>query len=336
MRALPITVLSMLLTVTVVVSLSLGKYPLPPGEVVGFFSHKFFGIGTFDAERLQFLENLIMEIRFPRIVAASLIGAALAVSGATYQAMFINPLVSPGLLGVLAGASFGAALGLVFFKTWYAVQLVTFLGGFAAVGLAVGIARIYQVNSTIMLVLGGIISGAFFTALVSVIKYIADPYNQLPAIVYWLMGNMAMADRAMIIKGGIPICLGILCLTFMGRHLNVLSMGDEEARALGVNVRLVRITVIICATLISTLTVVLAGVIGWVGLIIPHITRMITGPDNATLIPASALLGAAYLLIVDDISRLAFTFEIPIGIVTALVGIPFFVLVLKNARKGWQ
>lgn len=203
-------------------------------------------------------------------------------------------------------------------------------------GVAVGIAGIYRVNSTIMLVLGGIISGAFFTALVSIIKYIADPYNQLPAIVYWLMGNMAMADRSMTIKGGIPICIGILGLTLMGRTLNVLSMGDEEARALGVNVRLVRCTVIISATLISTLTVVMAGVIGWVGLIIPHITRMITGPDNETLIPASALLGASYLLVVDDISRLTFSFEIPIGIVTSLVGIPFFVLVLKNARKGWQ
>ncbi len=336
MKMLPLLILALLLLVTVLVSLSLGKYPLPPGEVIGFFSHKFFGSGTFDAERLLLLENLIMEIRFPRIVAAALIGAALAVSGTTYQAMFINPLVSPGLLGVLAGASCGAAVGLVFFKSWYSVQLATFLGGFAAVAVAMGIARMYRVNSTIMLVLGGIISGAFFTALVSIIKYIADPYNQLPAIVYWLMGNMAMADRSMTIKAGIPICIGILGLTLMGRTLNVLSMGDEEARALGVNVRLVRCTVIICATLISTLTVVMAGIIGWVGLIIPHITRMITGPDNETLIPASALLGASYLLLVDDISRLTFSFEIPIGIVTALVGIPFFVLVLKNARKGWQ
>ena len=336
MRSLPISLLFLLLSITVVVSLSLGKYPLPPGEVTAFFIHKCFGGTSFDSQRLQLLENLIMEIRFPRIVAAALIGAALAVSGTAYQAMFINSLVSPGLLGVLAGASFGGALGMVVFKSWYAVQIASFLGGVSAVAIALGIAAIYRANSTIILVLGGIISGAFFSALLSTIKYVADPYNQLPAIVYWLMGNMAMADRSMTISAGIPICVGILCLCVMGRYLNILSMGDEEARSLGMNVHLIRICVIGCATLISALTVVMAGIIGWVGLIIPHITRMITGPDNETLLPASALLGAVYLLIVDDISRLAFNFEIPIGIVTALVGIPFFVLVLKNARKGWQ
>jgi iron complex transport system permease protein len=336
MKMLPMALLALVLLAVVLISLSLGKYPLPVAEIGSFLLYKLFGRGVIEAERLRLLENLILEIRLPRIMAASLIGAALSVSGAAYQAMFINPLVSPGLLGVLAGASFGAALGIVFLKTWYAVQIATFLGGIAAVAIALGIARVYRINTTIMLVLGGIISGAFFTSLLSLVKYVSDPYNQLPAIVYWLMGNMAMADRSMILTAGIPICIGILCLTFMGRHLNVLSMGDEEARALGVNVTLIRVTVIICATLISTLTVVMAGVIGWVGLIIPHITRMITGPDNETLIPASALMGAAYLLIVDDISRLAFNFEIPIGIVTALVGIPFFLVVLKNARKGWQ
>jgi iron complex transport system permease protein len=185
-------------------------------------------------------------------------------------------------------------------------------------------------------VLGGIISGALFTSLLSMVKYVSDPYNQLPAITYWLMGNTTMADGEMVFKCGIPISIGILCLIFMSRHLNVLSMGDEEARALGVNVELVRMTVIVCATVVSTLTVVMAGIIGWVGLIIPHIVRMIVGPDNEILIPATALVGASYLLVVDDISRLAFNFEIPIGIVTALVGIPFFMLVLKNARKGWQ
>jgi iron complex transport system permease protein len=145
-----------------------------------------------------------------------------------------------------------------------------------------------------------------------------------------------MADMDMVFKCGIPICLGIACLTFLGRYLNVLSMGDEEARALGVNVELVRMTVIICATVVSTLTVVMAGMINWVGLIIPHIVRMMIGPDNEMLMPASVLVGASYLVVADDVSRLAFNFEIPIGIVTSLVGILFFMLVLKNARKGWQ
>ena len=336
MKLLQLTIFAIIFIVVVIVSLALGKYPLPLTEIINFFMYKGFGRGTFDPERLQLLENLIFEIRLPRIITASLIGAALSVSGASYQAMFINPLVSPGILGVLAGASFGAALGMVFLKTWYAVQISTVLGGFAAVGITIGVARIYRINSTIMLVLGGIISGALFGSLLSVVKYVSDPYNQLPAITFWLMGNTALADRAMVIKCGIPICIGIACLILMARYLNVLSMGDEEARALGVNVELVRMAVIILATVVSTLTVVMAGIINWVGLIIPHIVRMIVGPDNETLIPATALVGASYLLVVDDISRLAFNFEIPIGIVTALVGIPFFMLVLRNARKGWQ
>lgn len=336
MKIVPVAILAGILLAVMLVSLSLGKYPLPVADIVNFLFQKLSGKGSMDPERLLLLENLILDIRLPRILAAALIGASLSVSGTAYQAMFINPLVSPGLLGVLAGASFGGALGMVFLKTWYAVQLSAFLGGIAAVGIALAITRVYRSGSTIMLVLGGIISGALFSALLSLVKYVSDPYNQLPAIVYWLMGNMALADRSLVLTAGIPICIGMVFLSFMGRHLNVLSMGDEEARALGVNVPLIRFTVIGCATLLSALTVVMAGIIGWVGLIIPHITRMITGPDNETLIPASALLGASYLLIVDDISRLAFNFEIPIGIVTALVGIPFFVLVLKNARKGWQ
>jgi iron complex transport system permease protein len=328
--------LSLIFCLVVLISLSLGKYPLPLAEIIGFFNYKFFGRGAFDVGRLRLLENLIFEIRLPRIITASLIGAALSVSGASYQAMFINPLVSPAILGVLAGASFGAALGMVFLKTWYGIQICTVFGGFAAVGISIGVASIYRINSTIMLVLGGIISGALFSSLLSMVKYVADPYNQLPTITYWLMGNTAMADREMVLKCGIPMCIGIVCLIIMGRYLNVLSMGDEEARALGVNVLLVRMTVIVCATVVSTLTVVMAGIIGWVGLIIPHIVRMMLGPDNETLLPATVLVGASYLLVVDDISRLAFNFEIPIGIVTALVGIPFFMLVLRNSRKGWQ
>lgn len=335
MRIAPLTILGLLLAVTVLVSLALGAYPLPVSDVAGFFLHKL-GAGDIDPERLKLLENLILEIRLPRIMAAALIGAALSVSGAAYQAMFINPLVSPGLLGVLSGASFGGALGMVFLNTWYAVQLSAFLGGVAAVAVALAITRIYRSGSTIMLVLGGIISGALFSALLALVKYVSDPYNQLPAIVYWLMGTMALADRSLAITAGIPICVGIICLSFMGRYLNVLSMGDEEARALGVNVSLIRGMVILAATLISALTVVMAGIIGWVGLLVPHIARMLIGPDNETLVPASALLGATYLVVVDNISRLVFTFEIPIGIVTALLGIPVFVLVLKNARKGWQ
>jgi len=202
--------------------------------------------------------------------------------------------------------------------------------------VAIGIAKIYRVNTTIMLVLGGIISGALFASLLELVKYLADPYNQLPTIVYWLMGSLAQTDREVVAKTSVPICLGLVILIFSNRQLNVLSMGDEEAKTLGVHVQRVRLVVIVCATVISALTVVIAGTIGWVGLIVPHLARMITGPDNGRLLPIAAILGAVYLVVVDDICRLAFSFELPIGIVTALVGIPCFALVLRNARKGWS
>ncbi len=335
-RILPLAGGSFLLLALMLVSLGLGKYPISPKGILAYLYQRWFGASYFTAEQMSVLKSVLLDIRLPRILAASLIGAALSVSGAAYQAMFVNPLVSPSLLGVLGGASFGAALGIVYLKSWYAVQISTFIGGLTAVALAVGIARIYRVNSTIMLILGGIISGALFTSLLELVKYLADPYNQLPTIVYWLMGSLSQPDREMTFRAGLPICLGLGILIFLARHLNVLSMGDEEARSLGVNVQRIRIVVVLCATVVSALTVVVAGSIGWVGLIVPHFTRMLTGPDNERLLPASALIGAAYLVIVDNICRLLLSFELPIGVVTSLVGIPCFAFVLRNARKGWN
>ncbi|MFA7061659.1 MAG: iron ABC transporter permease [Pedobacter sp.] len=335
MKPLPFIAALAGLLFVIVISLGLGKYPLHPTEITAFLCQEWFGVGALEPDQLELLRNLIYEIRLPRILAAALIGASLAVSGAAFQAMFVNPLVSPSLLGVLAGASFGAALGMVFGKSWYSIQAATFLGGIAAVAVAVGLARFYRMSGAIMLVLGGVISGALFSALLSVIKYLADPYNQLPTIVYWLMGNLSLADRSTVLRASLPMLFGIVALVLSARQLNALSMGDEEAMALGINVKRVRFVVIVAATLISALTVVLAGAVSWVGLIIPHIARILGGPDNETLLPVAALLGAAYLVGVDDIARLAFSFELPIGIVTALVGIPFFMLVLGKTRKGW-
>ncbi|MBJ6725062.1 FecCD family ABC transporter permease [Geomesophilobacter sediminis] len=334
MKAATIGLFLVTLTVAALASLCLGKYPLSLHEVTGYLLYQA-GAGTMAPDRLPILRNIILEIRLPRIATAILVGSALSASGATYQALFVNPLVSPGLLGVLAGASFGSALGLVLFKGWFAIQVATFLGGVTAVALALFLAGAQRNANVTMLLLGGIVSGALFTSLVSVIKYLADPYNQLPAITYWLMGNLAMADRTTAFATGIPIGAGVLVLMLLSRPLNVLSMGDDEARSLGIDVQRVRMTAIVCATLVSALTVVLAGIIGWVGMIIPHIARMIVGPDNETLIPVAALLGATYLLMVDNISRLLFSFELPIGIATAVVGIPFFMAVLKRTRKGW-
>ncbi len=333
-----IPLLAVLLAAAALFSLTLGQYPVPVEDLVAYGGWLLFGSegNFFTPEKAGLLEKILFEIRLPRILAAMLIGASLAVSGAAFQALFINPLVSPGLLGVLAGASFGAALAMVLTSSWVAVQFSTLLFGFTAVAVAAGIARVYLIQSIIMLVLGGIISGAFFTALLSLVKYMADPANQLPAIVHWLMGSLSSVDQVIVAVVGGPMLIGILALIFHARQLNVLSMGEEEAQSLGVDVSRVRVTVIFFATMISALTVMIAGMIGWVGLIIPHICRMLVGPNNEALLPAAALLGALYLLVIDDLSRLMFQFEIPIGIITSLIGIPFFALVLKNARRGWR
>jgi len=335
-RNLLFPALSLLLVLTVAFSMTLGKYPLMMSDITDFLLLKIFGIGSMDPERYNLLGSLLLDIRMPRILAAILIGASLAVAGSAFQAMFVNPLVSPSLLGVLAGASFGAALGMVFFKSWVAVQMATFLFGFLAVLISVGIARMHKGNTLLLLVLGGVISGALFTSLLSVIKYIADPYNQLPAIVQWLMGGLSLVDHKTLLAAGIPQVVSIVLVCLFSGYLNALSMGDEEARALGISVEWIRMLLIFLATLMSALTVVLAGMIGWVGLIIPHVTRMLVGPNNKVLIPASALIGAIYLIVVDDVSRMLFNVEIPIGITTSLIGIPFFAIILRKAKKGWN
>lgn len=327
--------LFVLLLGTVTVSLSLGKYPVSIHEILLFLRQQVTGWPALGAERYDLLRNILWEIRAPRIAAAVLIGAALSTSGAAFQSMFINPLVSPGLLGVLPGASCGAALGMLLSRGWFGVQLCCFAGGLLAVAIAVGIARLYRGDRLLMLILGGIISGSLFTSLLSIVKYLADPYDTLPAIVYWLMGGLSLADSHTVLWISVPVVLGIVGLLVMARYLNVLSMGDEEAGSLGVNVSLIRFWLIFFATVISAMTVVVGGLIGWVGLIIPHIGRMLVGPDNRILLPVSALLGGLYLVVVDDVSRLLLDIEIPLGIITALIGIPFFILVLKNARKGW-
>ena len=325
-----------ILVLTCAFSMPLGKYPLTLNVIGGFFLFKIFGAGSMEPERYQLLRSLLIDIRLPRIIAAILIGASLAVAGTSLQAMFVNPRVSPSLLGVLAGASVGAALGMVFSKSGVAVQLLTFWFGVVAVRISVGIARMHKGNTILLLVLGGVISGALFTSLLSIIKYIADPFNQLPAIVQWLMGGLSFVDRKVLLTAGIPQLVSIVLITFFSGYLNALSMGDEEARALGIPVEKIRMFLICLATLMSALTVVLAGIIGWVGLIIPHAARRIAGPDNKVLVPASAFIGAIYLVVVDDVSRMLFNVEIPIGITTSLIGIPFFAIILRKAKKGWN
>ncbi|MDD5051341.1 MAG: iron ABC transporter permease [Sulfuricurvum sp.] len=326
---------TMLLIVIATLSLLWGQYPITLETLIGYLQFKVLGgVGN---DTYTLLDNIILQIRLPRVMLAILIGASLATSGAAFQAMFVNPLVSPGILGVLAGASFGAALGMLISDHWFVVQALAFTFGFVAVGVAVLIGTmVTNSRSTVMLVLGGVISSALFTSILSIIKYLADPYSTLPAIVYWLMGSLTMADLSGVILISVPMLLSIAGMIMLGKYFDILSLGDEEAKALGVNVPLVRFGAILLATLASSLSVVMAGIIGWIGLIIPHIIRMAIGPSHRLLMPLSAIVGGAFLLLADTISRLAFSVEVPIGILTSLIGIPIFIIVLKNARAAWN
>ncbi len=315
-------------------SLTVGRYPLSLGDILRFFG-AVCGVVSMSASEQDMLGNLIVQIRLPRVLAAALVGAALSSSGAAFQAVFRNPLVSPGLLGVLAGAAFGAALGLLMAWPWWLVQVLAFGMGVLAVLVTLGVAGLFGEGGLVMLVLGGILSSALFSSLLACVKYVADPYNQLPAIVYWLMGSLAVADLQQLAWVGAPMMLAIVLMCILGRGLDALAMGDEEALSLGVPVLRLRYTVIAAATLVSALTVSLSGMIGWVGLIVPHIARLLVGPGHARLMPVSAVLGAVFLLGADALSRSWTATEVPIGIVTELLGIPVFLMVLGRARKGW-
>ena len=336
MNKTALVILVIVLAVVFNGSLFTGNYEISFNEYLMFLK-KIIGVdSTISEEKYKMLKSVIFEIRLPRTVAAMIIGASLAVSGAAFQAMFVNPLVSPGILGVLSGASFGAALGMVLGWNWFLINLSTFLFGMAAVLFALIISFIYSSSKNmIILVLGGIISSSLFSALLSIIKYAADPYDALPAITYWLMGSLSFSTPDLVWKLTLPMMTGIFILLFFSKYLNALSLGDEEAKALGIDTAKIKLVVIITATFISALSVILAGIIGWIGLIIPHIARLLFGADNRVILPLSALLGALFLIIVDNASRIVFTFEIPIGIITAIIGIPIFIFVLKNAKRGF-
>ncbi|PPQ35246.1 iron complex transport system permease protein [Rhodoblastus acidophilus] len=324
-----------LLAAAALVALSLGRYGLTIPEILRFLASRA-NLAAPDPARDDLFGNIIVEIRLPRILAAGLIGAALSVAGAAYQSAFRNPLASPGLLGALGGASFGAALALMLGLSWVTLQGFAFAGGVGAVALGVVIANLFGEASAITLILGGMISGAFFTAALSILKYAADPYDQLPAIVYWLMGSLAGISLDQILWTAPFMLAGMAGLALLGRPLDALAMGEDEARGLGVPVAALRYGAIALATFISALSVSLSGMIGWIGLFAPHFARLLVGPGNARLLPASALVGAIFLIGADTLARSVARAEIPIGIITELLGIPAFILVLRRARRGWM
>lgn len=313
-------------------SLFVGRYPLSLSAVTEVLWTRF-SMGTTDLPDMY--QTIVWDIRLPRAILGAMVGGCLAISGAAFQGLFRNPLVSSGILGVSSGAGFGAALAIILFSaSTSAIYLSAFAFGTVAVFLSYMIGKVYNATPTITLVLGGVIVSSVFSALISFAKYVADPYEQLPTIVFWLMGSLASARYQDIMVAGIPMAIGVLGLIGIRWRINVLSMGNKEAHALGINLKIDKGIVIICATLATAGAVCVSGVIGWVGLVIPHIARMIVGNDNKVLIPASFSIGACFLILVDDLGRIITGSEMPLGILTALVGGPFFVWLLKKTKGG--
>ena len=313
-------------------SFLLGRYPISPVDVVNTILCPIFP----QLEVSPTITTIVFEIRLPRIIAAIVVGAALAMAGAAFQSIFKNPLVSSDLLGVSNGAGFGAALAIILSGSNAVIQLFAFIFGLISVSITYLISRAYKAGGILILVLSGVAISAFFNALISAIKFVADPDDKLPEIVYWLMGSLASVTMDKLLMILIPIIIGFAILLALRWHMNLLAMGDEEAQSLGLNPSRVRLLIIIGCTLLTSAAVSVSGVIGWIGLVIPHMTRMIVGPDNRILIPASLSLGASFLLLIDNISRAVIAIEIPIGILTAVIGVPIFLYLLKKGYSEWS
>ena len=320
--------------VLIVLGLSLtaacvGAYPMGLKDVVAAFT----GTAPPDAQATI----VLFSIRLPRIAAALVLGGSLAAAGAVYQQIFRNPLVSPDILGVSTGSGLGAVLGIFMSLPVFGIQLMAFVGGLGAVGLVMLVASLVRrQDAVLVLVLSGIVIGALAGSVISLLKVLADPYDQLPAITFWLLGSLATVNMSDV-ASALPVALlALVPMILLRWKVDVLSMGDEEARALGVDVTKVRLALITCATLMTAAVVSFAGVVGWVGLIIPHFARMLIGPGFVRLMPAAILIGAAFMLVVDTLARTVSVTEVPLGILTAVIGAPIFVILLARGRRVWS
>ena len=283
------------------------------------------------------VESVIWQVRGPRVMAAMLVGAALAVAGTAFQGLFRNPLVSPDILGASSGAALGAVVGIYLSLGVFAIQSIAFVGGLIAVGIVYVIgASVRSRDPILVLVLTGVVVGSLFGAGVGLVKYLADPYNQLPAMTFWLLGSLSATGVHDLLPLVGPVAAGTAVLIALRWRMNVMSLPEEEARALGVATGPLRIAIVAAATLVTSASVATAGIIGWVGLVVPHLARSLVGPDFARLLPAAAILGGGYLLLIDTLARTLAQVEIPLGILTAVIGTPFFIWLLASVQKTWS
>ncbi|MBP2097937.1 FecCD family ABC transporter permease [Enterococcus rivorum] len=331
-RGIILGIVAMFLVVFTI-SFFLGKFPIPiPDFFQTIFNKIFLTKQSVDTQ----VETILFKIRFPRIIMAVVIGAGISVSGSTYQALFQNPMVSQDILGASQGAAFGAALGLFLSFNYERVILFSFIFGLLAVGLVLLINRYLRIGSILNLILIGMMVGSLFSSAVSFLKLVGDPTNTLPAITYWLMGSLSSIKIQDVYFAAPLILVGMLPIILFRWRLNILSLGEEEANSLGVDVGRLRIIFILAATLITATAVSISGLIGWVGLIVPHFSRMLVGNDHRVGIPVTAILGGTFLLLVDDISRVLTTSEIPIGILTSFIGAPIFLFLIVKENQAKQ
>ena len=320
------------LVAAVIVGVSVGPYALSIPELAHALVAKVTG-----GELTPLVDTVLFNIRVPRVLAGALVGGALAISGATYQSLFRNPLVSPDILGVSAGASLGAVLAIVLHLPVVAIQAFAFAGGLLAVIAVYGLGSALRTRDPVLvLVLSGIAVGALLGAGLSLLKILADPYNQLPTITYWLLGSLAATTGGDLVWMAPIVLVGLVPLLLLRWRINLMSLGDDEARTLGVDVRRMRLIIVGAATLVRAATVATTGVVGWVGLIVPHICRNLLGSDFRKLGPATLLVGATFLVVVDTLARTIAPIEIPLGVLSAFCGAPFFVWALAAGRKGWS
>lgn len=324
-------ILALLLVFLALVAIQVGRYPVSAGQLADAVWRWISG-----AEGADQIDTVLWQVRLPRIFAAIVVGAALSAAGAAYQGLFRNPLVSPDILGVSTGAGLGAVLGIFLSLPVAGIQLLAFITGLGTVALVSSIALFVRNREPVLvLVLAGVVVSSLAGAVISLLKILADPYEQLPAITFWLLGSLS-SIRPDDVYSALPMTLiGLVPLTLLHWRMNVLSLDDQEAKALGVQTTQLRYVVITAATLMTASAVSIAGVIGWVGLVLPHLARMLVGPNFERLLPAAMLLGASYLLFVDTLARTIARIEIPLGILTAVVGAPFFLWLLVRGREGW-
>lgn len=325
-------VLAALAAVVVVLALAalcLGAYDVPLSQVTGILAGQLTGA---EPTWTKMAENVVMQVRVPRVLAAMAVGAALAVAGCAYQGTFRNPLVSPDLLGVSSGACIGAALAILGGLGAFGVQLCAFAGGIAAVACTVSIPRLLKRDSTVTLVLAGVIVSGFCGSIMGIIKYVADPETELPEIVYWQMGSLAKVTNESLACVAPVILIAMAVLLALRWRVNLLSLGDHEAKALGINLTFERGIVIVFATLLTAGATCLAGTVGWVGLVMPHLARFAVGPNASRALPVACVMAAGFMVAVDTVARVSGV-EIPLGILTGLIGTPFFIVLLAK-QKG--